>query len=208
MREQRLLRQSICKTTKNKDVEKHLGENLQEMQVLIYKISEFLDDLASSGVSFSSFKKRQRKIEASVKRLNHLPQDFFEHAMLAEAKTILPSAKLLSAESFKIIDDIEIVTGDVRLSQCNLMQQMGRVAKRLWKFLIENNYAENKNVEKLAEILGSAKAPPRTLDFAGFRKDSSLNATSLYELVFSVPEDTPLKSSLQKTLLESVSSRP
>jgi hypothetical protein len=89
----------------------------------------------------------------------------------------------LSAESFKIIDDIEIITGDVRLSQCNLMQQMGRVTKRLGTFLIENNYAENKNVEKLAENLGSAKALPRTLDFAGFRKDSSRNATSPYELV-------------------------
>lgn len=41
--------------------------------------------------------------------------------MLAEAKTILPSAKLLSAESFKIIDEIKIITGEVGLARYDLM---------------------------------------------------------------------------------------
>ncbi len=209
LREQLLLGQSICKTTTNKDIAKHLDENFQEMQILIYDISRLLDELAPDAVSFFSFKKKQRKVEASVKSLRYLQEDFFEHVVIAQAKTILPSARMLSTDSFKIIDEIETFTDDVRLCRCDLVQQMGRITKRLGPFLIENNYAENKkDVERLAEILGSAKPSSGILDFVGFRKDSSRNARSPYELVFSVPEDTSLKGSLQKALQESVSSPP
>ena len=209
LREQLLLGQSICKITINKDIAKHLDEAFQEMQILIYDISRLLDELDPDAVSFFSFKKKQRKAEASVKRLKYLQEDFLEHVMIAQAKTILPSARLLTTDSFKVIDEIGTFTDDVRLCRCDLTQQMGRITARLGPFLIENNYAENKrDAARLAEILGSAKPSPGILDFIGFRKDSSRNARSPYELIFSVPEDTSLKGTLQKALQESVSSPP
>lgn len=209
LREQLLLGQSICRSTTNKDVQKHLNENFEEMQVVIWKVSALLDELDSSAVSFVSFKRRQRKLEEGVKKLNLFRQDFVEHVMLASAKAVLPSARLLSTDQFKIIDGIKNLTTDVRLVRGDLSQWMERVPPKLGAFLIEKNYAENKrDIEMLAEILGSARPSPGILDFVGFRKDPARNVRYPYQLIFSVPEDMSLGGSMQRSLQDTNSSPP
>jgi hypothetical protein len=86
--------------------------------------------------------------------------------MLAKAKSILPSARLLGNDMLKIVDEIRELKTDVRFSTCDLKQPMELAVKRNGVFLIENKHAEDKrDVEKLAEILGRAKRSPGNYGF-------------------------------------------
>ncbi|KAI9647720.1 hypothetical protein NHQ30_004106 [Ciborinia camelliae] len=202
------LGQQICRTTRSKDLGNRLDKAFREFQVLLYKTPKLLDELDFNSVSNFDTREYQRNVQESIRRLNVVQKDFHNYVMLAEPKQDLPTARLLSKDVFKDVEEITKLTGDIRLFHCHLTDKMGRAAKGAGTFLIENNYAENEeDVRRLARTLGSAKDSPGILDFVGFRKgsshqSSSRNAAPPYQLVFFVPNNTKIGGTLERVIQE------